>query len=738
MYNLLGVTSTTGLIVIRIMRQVVQNSRTGKLALRQVPAPRVTSGHLLVRTRASLISAGTERMMVQFARKSLFGKARARPDLVKKVISKARRDGLVATARAVFARLDEPLPLGYSAAGEIVAVGAGLEGRFRVGQRVAIAGAGLANHADLNLIPANLTAPIPDDVPEEEACFGTLATIALHGVRLLGTGVGDAVGIVGVGLVGQLAAQLLSMSGARVIAIDYDADRLALAQRLGAEAVWNLADGSPTEAVLDLSGGLGCDGILIAAASNSSEPLAIAASIARDRARVSLVGITGTEFPYREFMKKELTVTVSRSYGPGRYDDDYERRGLKYPEGYVRWTETENLKECLRRMSPRLRQWLDVRSLVTHSFDFANAEEAYGLVTEGREPHLGVVLRYPPEADGSARMQSVIAIPVAGGRDRCVLGVIGAGTFARTMLLPTLKTLPACELHTVVTRRGISAGHNQDLFGFSRSSTDAAAVLDEPAINAVLIATPHSTHAELTARALAAGKCVFVEKPLALNREQLSSVIAARNVSPAFFQVGFNRRFAPMVRKARDHLARIGGRKFVVLRVNAGKLAPDSWQRSEEEGRGRALGELCHFVDLAAYLVGAPITAVQADAARVDRGLCEDLTVTLQFADGSLGTVAYTSLGDTAFSKELFECYAGGTVVTIDNFRRMAIVVDGKSKTQRGIAEQDKGHKSELRAFVEAVVKGGPPPVDENELLQSSLATIAVLESLQTGDRVPL
>lgn len=723
------------------MKQVIQNTRSGKLSVKDVPEPRVRAGHLLVRTSASLISAGTERLVVGFAKKSLAAKAKARPDLVRKVMNKARRDGIGATIRAVTARLDEPLPLGYSASGVVVAVGEGLEGKFQTGQRVAMAGAGLANHAEYNVVPENLAAPVPDDVNDEEACFGTVAAIALHGVRNLGLEIGDTAAVIGVGLVGQLAVQLLELSGIRVVALDYDAGRLDLARFGRAELTWNLSDGDPVPAVLNLTGGLGCDGVLIAAATESSEPFKTAAAIARDRARISLVGMTGTEIPYREFMAKELSVVVSRSYGPGRYDSDYENRGMKYPEGFVRWTETRNLAEAVRRMSRIRDHRLAVEHMITHSFDLDDAEKAYAMIVENSEPHLGVVLRYPKEtAAKSPRLKIPAHVSAGGGKTsgECVLGAIGGGNFARTVLFPELKRLPGCRLQAIATQRGASAEHSQQKFGFAEAAADEAAVFDNPDINAVLIATPHSSHADLVARALAAGKNVLVEKPLALDRDGLNAIVTARRQTDSFFQVGFNRRYAPLAIKARNRLEAAGGNRFVLIRVNAGAVEPDAWFNAPEEGGGRVLGEACHFVDLARFLAGSPITAVHASAARVHHGVCDDLTTTLNFADGGLATIAYTALGDTAFSKELIECYAGGVVVTIDDFRTMTIATGGKVTRPRKSARQDKGHAAQMKAFVDAVASGGAAPVDEAEIFETSLATIAVLESLRSGETIKL
>jgi predicted dehydrogenase/threonine dehydrogenase-like Zn-dependent dehydrogenase len=720
------------------MKQIVQSASTGALSVRAVPVPRAKPGHLLVRTAASLISAGTERMVVEFAKKSLLGKAKSRPDLVKQVLAKIHRDGLLATLDTVRARLDQPLPLGYSASGVVLEVGSGLEGRFQVGDRVAIAGAGIANHAEYNVAPGNLAASVPEDVSHLEACFGTLASIALNGIRLLEPKLGDVVGVIGVGLVGQLAAQLLAIHGCRVICLDYSAQRLALARSLGAEFTWNLADGSPSAFVGYQTNGVGCDGVVITAATRSSEPFDTAAEIARDRAKISLVGITGTAFPYREFMKKELSVVVSRSYGPGRYDNDFEKRNLKYPVGWIRWTEADNLAECVRLMSPSRTLRLTPTALTTHRFSIEDAEKAYELVTEGTEPHLGVVIEYPADQDGRAEPIPVIEIRSGPnpGRGRCALGMIGAGSFARSKLLPTLARHPQVVLHTVVTQRSVSADDTQRKFGFRKCGTDESAIFDDPEINAVVITTPHSTHAALTARALSAGKAVLVEKPLALTRDELNSVVQARNTSSAFFQVGFNRRFAPMIASLCRHLAPLPSPKSVLMRINAGQLAADSWQREPDEGNGRILGELCHFVDLARFLIGVPIVAVRADAARLVRGLCEDVTVAIRFSDGSLCTLVYTALGDLAYSKERIECYAGGTVAAIDNFRMLEIVANGSVRRQSSRLKQDKGHQGELDAFVTAVVENTGAPVPEAEIVETSLATIAVVESLRTGSVV--
>ncbi len=714
------------------MKQVIQSRKTGKLALKDVPAPKVRSGCVLVRTRASLISAGTERMVVEFARKSLAGKAQARPDLVKKVLEKAKKEGLVNTWKTVMARLDEPLPLGYSAAGEVVAVGAGLEGEFSVGDRVAVAGAGIANHAELNTVPRNLVARIPADVPDEEACYGTLGAIAMHAVRNAGAALGDVVAVIGCGLVGQMAIRFLTLGGARVVAFDYAEDRLELARKMGAEAA--LTPGGDSAAVVrQLSGGLGADAVINAAATDSSEPLEFAAEIARDRARIVMVGLTGTTFPYAGFMQKELNLVVSRSYGPGRYDPDFEQRGQKYPEGWVRWTETANLAETLRLMQPGPAGRLDTTLLTTHRFSLDDAERAYGLVTGGEERNLGVVLNYP---DGEkTAVSNVLGRKPARAGGGCVVGVIGAGNFARAVLLPGLKDAAGVRFKTLVTTRGATAEHGAGQFDFESSATDEAAVFDDADINTVIVATRHDSHAALTARALRAGKSVFTEKPLALDIDQLNDVIDALNSSDGILHVGFNRRFAPQIADMMAHFKTSEGPRVITIRVNGGAIDGTHWTQSADEGGGRVLGEMCHFVDLARHLASSGIVSVHAEAATQTRGSGDDVAAQLRFADGSLASIVYTALGDTALPKEHVEMFAGGRAAQLDDFRSLTLAAGGSAKT--ATATQDKGHKQQLAAFVKGVADG-TPPIAAAELIETAAATIAVLESLRSGERVDL
>lgn len=721
------------------MKQIIQSAKTGKLTVKEVPAQKVKSGCLLVQTTASLISAGTERMVVQFAKKNLADKAKSRPDLVRKVFDKLQRDGLEATIKAVLARLDEPLPLGYSACGTVLEVGPGMEGRFSVGQRVAIAGAGIANHAGINLVPQNLVAPVPEGVSDEEASFATLASISLHGVRNAGITLGDRIAILGMGLVGQLCLQLAVLSGGRVAALDYNGKRLELAARLGAEVCCNLSEGTPTK-LLNSWSGVGCDTVIVAAATASSAPLETAGAIARDRAKIILVGNTGTTFPLRDYMKKELSLIVSRSYGPGRYDNDFERRGLKYPEGWVRWTETENLEEVLRLMSAGAGKKLNVADLITHRFAFEQCLEAYDLVVENREPHLGVILQYQPANSGNGtHPQIVVSGTARQASDTVRLGVIGAGNFAKTILLPEFKSNSKCVLDTIVTQRGSSSQDTMERFGFEKAASDPEDIFSNKDINAVLIVTPPANHADLVKRALRAGKCVLVEKPLCLSHEELASIVETRNDTGAFFQVGFNRRFAPASKSLRDRLAQSKEPKFILMRVNAGALDDEVRQAQYNDDHGRIMGEVCHFVDLARYFVDSSIVSVSATAAKATTTkVSEDLSVNLKFADGSLATIAYTSMGDTSFGKELIECYVGGQVMQIEDFRKSKIVTNGKVVSAVSFTGQDKGHKAEVQAFINAVLSGGEPPVDEQVLVETTAANLACLDALRQGQTVVL
>ena len=717
------------------MKQIIQSAKSGDLKVKDLPAPQVGRGQILVKTSASLISSGTERMIAEFAKKNIISKARHRPDLVKKVLSKVKTDGLKAATRAVITRLDEPIPLGYSASGRVVEVGKGIEGKFAIGERVAIAGAGIANHSEYNVVPENLAVSIPESVSDEEAAFATIASIAMHSVRNLSVQLGDVVAVFGAGLVGQLAAQFLNLSGARVIILDYDQSRLDLGEKLGAEKVINLQDNNICNNILSLTEGIGCDAILIAASTPTNEPFNLAAQISRDRGKICLVGMSGTEFPYAEFMKKELSIIVSRSYGPGRYDDDYEKRGLKYPVGFVRWTETANLAEVMRLLSEKTTNQLDVKSLITHRFSIESSVNAFEMVLSKTTPHLGILINYPENA--SIRHNPKEANKRIKHTKSCVIGVFGAGNFSKSILLPALSKINDVSLHTIVSNNGKSSNHLKEKFGFLNASRDPLKILDDPSINAVIITTRHDSHAELTIKSLNAGKHVLVEKPLGLTKKELIDVQKAYEKNNGFLQIGFNRRFAPITNKLDTELAKIDGPRFMLFRINAGHIPNGSWIHNDKEGGGRIIGEMCHFIDFARHCARSKILSVQADAARNTGGSPDDVTAIIRFESGSLATIAYTGLGDTTVPKEQYEIFSGGTVLAINNFRELTITSNGNTKSYNSYG-QDKGFKSALEAFKSSINGKVHNPCNLDEIFDSSRATLAVMESLRLGSKVDL
>jgi predicted dehydrogenase len=714
------------------VKAVTQNLESGRLEVQEVPPPALLPAGVLVRVRRSLVSLGTERAVIELAGKGPLGKALERPDLARKVLDKARQEGLWSTYGVVRNLLRAPIPLGYSCAGEVLAVGAEA-GPFRVGDRVACAGLGHANHAEIDFVPRHLAAAIPDGVADDAACFVTVGAIALHGVRLAEPTLGDRVVVLGLGLVGQLCAQLARAAGATVVACDLDSDKMELARRLGAH---HAAPPDELErTVAALTGGLGADAVLVCAAAKSSQALAQAAAVARLRGRVVVVGDVGMELERRALFEKELSLVVSRSYGPGRYDPDYEQHGRDYPAAYVRWTEGRNLGAFLELLA---RGAVDVAPLVTHRFAIDDAEDAYRIVTgERREPAIGIVLEYEREEPPTSRVtlapaRSIVARPLV----RC--GVIGAGQFARGVLLPALAAQRQARVRAVCTASGHASRHVAARYRADYCTSDAAEILADPEIDAVVIATRHDAHAALAAAALRAGKAVFVEKPLALTDDELEEVVGALDGSDApRLQVGFNRRFAPLAVACREHFAGLREPLFVSCRVNAGALPADSWVLDPRVGGGRILGEVCHFVDLVAFLAGSPPASVAAEALDRDRRSPQSVSVTLRLADGSLGAIHYLANGDPSLPKERIEVLGGGRAAQLDNFRSLVLHRDHRRRRRR-LLNQAKGHAEEMAAFVGAVARGEPMPVDVETILTVTRATFAVRESLERGRAVDL
>jgi predicted dehydrogenase/NADPH:quinone reductase-like Zn-dependent oxidoreductase len=732
------------------MKQVLQSARTGVIEVAEVPAPRVLPGCVLVRIAASLVSAGTERASSDFAVKSLLQKARSRPDLVREVMNKIRRDGVLSAAAAVRSRLDQPAALGYSSAGTVMGVGEGITD-LRVGDRVACAGAGFAVHAEFACVPRLLVARIPSaEVEFESAAFTTIGAVAVHGVRTAEAKLGDVVAVIGLGLLGQLAVQIIGAAGCRVIGMDISQGRAELAARLGALAVAT-SEVEFRDLCLRHSSGNGADSVLIAAETPSSGPVNLASEVARDRGMVVAVGTVGMELQRKLYYEKELDFRVSRSYGPGRYDTAFEQKGRDYPIGYVRWSETRNMEAFLNLLADGK---VDVKPLITHSFAIENAGAAYELITgKTEEPHLGVVITYPKgkaallakdarngaPAFGSEEISSrleLISRRAGSSREgRARVGVLGAGNFAQGVLIPAIKAAGA-QMVGMCASGGARAKTSADKFGFEFCTTDEEEIYSDASINTVAIATRHHLHAAQVMRALECGKNVFCEKPLCLTEEELEKIERAysRRSGELRLMVGFNRRFAAMAGMMKEFISQASGPFAMLYRVNAGLLPKDHWIEDPEQGGGRILGEVCHFVDFLSFLCGAPATAVSARSLTSTSG--QDVIVSLEFGDGSAGTISYLCSGDRAFSKERVEVFGGGSVAVLDDFLRLELVRQGRKMSTRSWLKQDKGHAAEWKAFCESIQSGGPAPIVFEEIAASTRATIRILDSLRSGHQL--
>ncbi|GAA2649941.1 bi-domain-containing oxidoreductase [Streptomyces aculeolatus] len=726
------------------MKQVVQNYRSGELALLDVPVPGCRPGGVLVRSAYSLISTGTELMKVSEAGMSMLGKARSRPDQVAKVVQSVAANGVPATYRKVMGKLDSYTPLGYSLCGVVEQVGAGIDD-VKAGDVVACAGNEHALHAELNWVPKHLYAPVPDGLPPRRAAFGTVGAIALHGVRRGEPQLGDVALVVGLGLIGQLVVQLLAAAGVRVVGADPDPERCELAVRLGAADCADPASAALEAAVAGLTGGHGADQVYLAAGGGSNEPVELAARLSRDRGRVVDIGKCRLDLPWNAFYEKELDVRFSRSYGPGRYDPAYELEGRDYPIGYVRWTERRNLA-CFLDLLARGR--VDVEPLASHIADFADAVETYRRLEGGDLKAVAVLFRYPGHTGGAEPPAVAVpaAAPARNGAARTPvrpaaapvrLAFVGAGNYATSMLLPHLSPLDGVELGTVVTTTALSAANARRKFGFAEATTDLDAVLGDPSVDAVFVVTRHSSHAELTRRALLAGKAVFVEKPLALTGDELAGVLAAVEESGNDrLQVGFNRRFAPLLREAREQFGARKGPASLRYLVNAGRLENGSWYLRQDTEGTRFAGEGGHFVDTASWLLAADPVSVHA--AGPPGG--EHLRVLLRYPDDSTAGIDYVTTGPPGFPKETLDLVADGKVLRLDDFVRAA-VYEGRRRRWVGSRlprTRDKGQRAELEAFLTAVRTGGPMPVPLQSLVATTAATLAVRTALAAGAAVSL
>lgn len=703
------------------MKQVLQDMKDGETVVAHAPTPSAGSGHLLIHTSQSLISAGTERMLVGFGKASYLDKARQQPEKVKMVLDKVWTDGLLSTIDAVQSKLAQPMPLGYCNVGVVTEVGQGVSG-LQVGDRVVSNG----RHADVVRVPRNLCARIPDAVDDESAAFVVLASIGLQGIRLAQPTLGESFVVTGVGLIGLLTVQLLRAQGCRVLAIDFDENKLALARQLGAETCNPGRGEDPVAAGMAFSRGAGVDGVLITAATQSNEPVTQAARMCRQRGRIVLVGVAGLELNRADFYEKELSFQVSCSYGPGRYDPAYEEGGQDYPFGFVRWTEQRNFEAVLDMLAAGR---LDVKPLISHRFAFEDAPKAYELLTNDNAA-LGILLQYrSPVAE---RMNNRVALRPAAtfSAQRPVLGFIGAGNYASRMLIPAFQAAGA-QFHTVVTASGISGVIHGEKAGFAEASTDLGGMLANKAINTVVIVTRHDTHARFVSEALRAGKHVFVEKPLAIDREGLAAVRAAFEAADAGqggspqLMVGFNRRFAPQVQKMKALLEAVKEPKSFVMTMNAGAIPPDHWTQDVAVGGGRIIGEACHYIDLMRFLAGSPIVSVQARRMGNVPGVAvteDKASITLGFADGSFGVILYLANGASSFPKERVEVFAAGRVLQLDNFRKLkGFGWPGFSKMN--LWRQDKGQKACTAAFLRGV-ESGLPAIDPEEVFEVARVSI--------------
>ncbi|MCP4660381.1 MAG: Gfo/Idh/MocA family oxidoreductase [bacterium] len=730
------------------MKQLIQNLGTGKPAVATVPDPLTRPGRVTIANAASVISAGTEKMVMDLAGKSLLGKARERPDQVRRVLAKIRHEGLVSTLRAVLRKLDEPMTMGYASAGVVVACGAGVRS-FKPGDRVASNGP----HAGVVAVPEHLCARVPEEVRWEHAAFTVLGAIAMQGVRLSRVTLGETALVIGLGLVGQLTVSLLRAAGCRVVGTDPNEGRCELALGMGAEVARPGLGAGDVEA---LTRGLGADAVLIAAATKSNAPIELAAGAVRRKGRVVLVGVVGLELDRRAFYFKEAEFVVSCSYGPGRYDPEYEERGHDYPAAHVRWTEQRNMQSVLELMAAGR---FDVGPLITHRFPIAQAESAYALIEKGREPYLGIVLEYPDveTAPSSRRVELRSSQRSSQAAGRVGIGVVGAGNFARMVLLPEIRK--QADLHPVVlcSAGGLSALHGGEKLGFDAVTTDEAEVFADPAVDAVVVLTRHDQHARQVIEAIGAGKHVFVEKPLCLTIEELEAIDAALaedrpdvppegdkwDVPPEgdkwdvpLVMVGFNRRFSPAAAQVKDFFRDVAAPLTISIRFNAGPLPAEHWTQDEAVGGGRVIGEACHAIDLATYLAGAPPIRVFAEA--IGGPQAPEITddqcfITLRHRDGSVASVAYLAGGDPAFPKERVEVVGGGRVAVIDDFRRVTLVAGGRTTTRKG--SRDKGHGAEMEALARALTGGGPAPIAWEELRAVSLTAILAVRSLREGKR---
>ncbi len=719
------------------MKQLIQSYKTGELGLFDVPPPICGKDGILISTAASLVSAGTEKMIVDIAKKSLLGKAKARPDLVKQVISKMKQEGVTNTLEKVFNKLDTPIPLGYSCSGKIIEVGAHMSG-VSVGDRVACGGAGYASHSEINFIPANLFVKIPDNLDHTEASFVTVGAIALQGVRQAAPSLGERIAVLGLGLIGQLTVQILKANGCKVLGIDIDEDKLRLAGELGADMV------CPAEKIIssasDFSNGHGVDSVIITASASGSQPIIDAGEITKMKGKVVVVGMVGMDIPRNIYYKKELDIRLSMAYGPGRYDPLYEEQGQDYPFPYVRWTEQRNFGAFIELVADGK---VTPKKLITHTFDFDDAPKAYNLL-EGkiREKYLGIVLTYK-DSKGPEVRKSIQISTGTRGTDRIGIGLIGAGNFTKSVILPTIRKRSDFELVGLCTATGISSHATGTKYGFKYITTESDELFGNTSVNTVLVATRHNTHAGYVIKALKAGKHIFVEKPLCITEAELDEIKAvyasliAHGSSLPILMVGFNRRFSPLVQEMKEVVG--NGPLSILYRINAGVVPKDSWIQDKEIGGGRIIGEVCHFIDTCSFLTGCDPLNVFASCVRKDNASIPDednVSIVLNYPDGSTATIVYCAYGNRQMPKEQIELFGPDLALQMNDFREL-VIYKGSKKRRINYRNQDKGFENEFRAFGNAI-KTGIPAISPGSLFATTNATFQIAESVRAKRVIPL
>jgi len=690
------------------MKQVLVNLKSGDVVVDEVPTPVLKEGGILVENHFSAISGGTESGLLKLAGSSYIGKARQKPDLFRKVVDLARKQGPLVAYEQAMNRLNRPEPLGYSSAGVVVEVSAGSP--FRVGDRVACGGVGYANHADAVFVPNNLAVKVPDEVALRDAAFTTIGAIAMQGFRNAKLALGEKVLVIGLGLIGQITVQILKAAGMEVFGVDIDRAKVELAMEGGMDAGGTRGQESILEQVLAFSGGRGVDAVIITAATTSNDPLEFAGKAARKKGRVVLVGVVGMEIPRDVYYPKELEFVVSCSYGPGRYDKDYEEMGHDYPIGYVRWTEKRNMESFLHLLKEGK---IELDGIITHEFSIDEAPRAYSLISgKVKEPYLGIVLRYPEVKESSRRVE--LSRTVKKHEGNVCIGWIGAGAFATSVLLPAIRNITGSRLIGLSAASGLSSKSAGETYGFEYVTTDYKDILRDDRIDAVVIATRNSLHAAIAIEALEYGKHVFVEKPMAITKEELESIKETHEmVGDRIVHVGFNRRHAPLALRMKEIFKGRRGPMMVLYRVNAEHLPPDHWVYEDREGGSRFVTEMCHFIDFCKFLTSSKIASssyINVESGSMDvKHSRENVVMNLGFKDGSVAAIIYTTIGDPSHTKEYCEVFSENTFASLKDFRELTWSHDGRTKTVKERLKVDKGHRGELQAFIDNVRNGVDP-----------------------------